>query len=172
MYEVSAREKARSEALMAQLAENPSPEFMQSIQDEINKMGTDADKDAWKMIELLRGARDVTDSAVDTEGNIQSLIGLINEGAAAEELESQQADNELFGQAYAMLNESVTSGEATKEQADDLRAILEQFQVIATRSAETPGELDTRSADMTEFIDRYKKATKPTKPRAGKKGKR
>ena len=171
MYEVSAREKQRSEALMAQLSENPSPEFMQAVQNEINQMGTDADKDAWKMIELMRGAQNVTNS-VETEGNIQSLMGLINQGASAEELESQQIDNDLFGQAYAMLNQSVTSGEATKEQADDLRAILEQFQGIATRPAETPAELNTQYAEMKEFADRYKKAPNPTKSRAKKKGKR
>jgi len=171
MFEVSARGKQRSEALMAQLAENPSPEFMQAVQDEIDQMGTDADKDAWKMIELLRGAQDVT-SSVETEGNIQSLMGLVNQGALAEELESQKVDNDLFGRAYAMLNQSVTSGEATKEEADDLRAILEQFQGIATRPAETPAELNTQYAEMKEFADQYKKASKPTKSRARKKGKR
>lgn len=175
MYEVAAREKDRAQKLREQLEQagaDPDPEFMRSIQGEIDKMSASANKDAWKMSDLLRQTNEVSDtsekSSSDAEENIRSLMGFINEDASDEQLKSRQADEELFGMAFQMLDDSVAKGEATKGQADDLRSILEQFKGIASRSAETPLELNAKYTDMKEFVDRYKKSAKT--PRPGKRG--
>ncbi|MGH9875529.1 MAG: hypothetical protein ACRD9S_23990 [Pyrinomonadaceae bacterium] len=165
MFETSTAEKERSERLMRRLelaGADPDPEVLKSIQAEVDEMGAAANKDALKMIEFMQKTQGLNNSSGDGAAEqLQKLKGFVSESATEHEAASRQADDELFGQAFAMLKNSVATGETTKDKAEDLESLLKQFQGMVTRPEQTPAEMLAHSQEEREFIDRFKKAYRP-----------
>lgn len=88
----------------------------------------------------------------DARGELNTLL----EGFQNSPDSTSGSDAELFQMVFGALEKASANGEVSAERQAALRSVLDGFQRLVARSANTPEEMARKSTDMREYIEQYK----------------
>ena len=155
MYEHAEAEKKHGQELLERLEKaGPSEAGVpDSVQGEVAAMQAAVGRDIHELDSFVRQVAPLTSAVSGLEEQLQTL----HEGRTVE-------DHAEFDQIYAMLDQAIASGEVTGERANFFRSMLQQYQNLSSRPAETPEQLAAKAVEMHEHISRFKSLYTTPKP--------